>query len=624
MGAWDNYDNKKSKKSAWAKYDKNSPETLKAVVDEKAQLRSQGLPVSTKKTRATPTWGGNILRDILKVPATLLARPGQALAAAKGFTPEEQKLKSSYLGDIETVRNKKDVVKDLGRGIELISYGVGVGAAKNALGATAKTSAKQIAKRLAVEGAASGFVGSTGRVITEDKKGWEAIKDIGIGTAGGAVLGGALGYAGGRIAGKTLSAEERALERAFGKGGKALIPDAGTPPSTYRDPKTKLLPAPKIELPSPEVAASQRKINEISLPKAEERVLSPLEKTAKQFNSRKDFIDFEINKANEYNRLVESGNISKGKNPIDILKLKPEPFPVKSPQVNRARNFSDKAKFIQNEISFLKRTKQKVTSSLLKKAEKSWDIAHTPLKAVSNKTSTAKLNKVRVPSEKELSKVWDNIHTYEDVKTNPVNKGAITKTPEIQYDATTGEPIKTQPSSTIETPTPNQSSTVNTETPEFKAIVEEGASVLDKTDPERFTKGNRELYSETVYSDIAKDPEKVKRIAMGSKEATTNGVPADAYYAIAKNEAVKSGDFKLMEELANSDVGSISGQKLEANKLTQEGDIIDTLREIKRARADKIKLSKKELSKQENELFTKIKTAVKNSSDEAIKDLICK
>lgn len=163
------------------------------------------------------------------------------------------------------------------------------------------------------------------------------------------------------------------------------------------------------------------------------------------------------------------------------------------------------------------------------------------------------------------------------------------------------------------------------ETPDFKAKVSEGETVLDNhyNNPDA-SPGSHKLYSETVYNDITKDPERVRRIAMGSNEATTNGVPADAYYAIAKNEAVKSGDVQAIKDLANSNVGSISGQKLEANKLTQEGDIIDTLRDIKKARAKAVGVSEEAIKKQETTFVQKLKTSVKNLSDDIINDLICK
>lgn len=229
---WDKeYGTSKPKKSKinWEK--EYNPTGFKERIDtEKADLRSKGLPVSVRDDRSAPTKGGSILRDILKVPATLLARPGQALGAIQGLTPEEQTVKSKYLGDIKTVQTGKDVLSDVGRGLELVSYGVGIGAGKNILAQSGKQAAKQIAKRTALEGAIGGFTGSAGRVITNQSGNLKQdLKDIALGTGIGTIAGGVLGYAGGRLGGKLLSAEERAMERAVGKGGKFNIPEVGTP-----------------------------------------------------------------------------------------------------------------------------------------------------------------------------------------------------------------------------------------------------------------------------------------------------------------------------------------------------------------------------------------------------------
>lgn len=183
------------------------------------------------------------------------------------------------------------------------------------------------------------------------------------------------------------------------------------------------------------------------------------------------------------------------------------------------------------------------------------------------------------------------------------------------------------------TETPIPASIPKDAIPEFKAKVDYGAKVLDDVNPESANKGNHKLYSETVYGDIAKDPERVKRIAMGSGEATTNGVPADAYYAIMKNEAAKSGNVKLIKELSNSNVGTISGKKLEANKLTQEGDIVDTVRDIYKARAKAVGVSEEALKRNEKTLVEKLKSEVKVMLDkiptkqemnDIINSLVCK
>lgn len=123
--------------------------------------------------------------------------------------------------------------------------------------------------------------------------------------------------------------------------------------------------------------------------------------------------------------------------------------------------------------------------------------------------------------------------------------------------------------------------------PEVQAQIKEGADAITKQMPESVSTGNNELYSQKVYEDITADPEKVRRIALG-QEVPTNGVPSDAYYAIMKNEASKSGDLELIKELANSKVATSSSKKLNANKLATEDNIVDIIKDIQTAKSSKL------------------------------------
>lgn len=123
--------------------------------------------------------------------------------------------------------------------------------------------------------------------------------------------------------------------------------------------------------------------------------------------------------------------------------------------------------------------------------------------------------------------------------------------------------------------------------PEVQAKITEGADAITKQMPESVSTGNNELYSQKVYEDITADPEKVRRIALG-QEVPTNGVPSDAYYAIMKNEASKSGDLELIKELANSKVATSSSKKLNANKLATEDNIVDIIKDIQTAKSAKL------------------------------------
>lgn len=205
--AFKNGNKKPSKSSATLSYDsfKAQKEKTATTQAQRADLISKGEAVSVNKNKAAPSFVGNIVRSVAKPIATLLVRPGQALASAKGFTPEEQTVKSKYLGDIKTSQNAKDVLKDVGRGFETVSNGVGIGAVKSIGTNVAKQTALQVAKRVAVEGAAAGFIQGVGSGLEQGKTGkdllWESAKNAGLGGAGGFVLGGA----GAKIFGKNAT-----------------------------------------------------------------------------------------------------------------------------------------------------------------------------------------------------------------------------------------------------------------------------------------------------------------------------------------------------------------------------------------------------------------------------------
>lgn len=258
MGIFDELDKKKSstKKSSsgiFAELDKQKEKAAKiaAVPAEKELLRSQGKAVSTRSDRATPTFGGEILRGIAKPAVTLMARPAQLTAALMGWDENQQTLKSGYLGDIKTSKSGKDVVKDVGRGLELVSNAVGVGALRNVGRNAVKQGAIQVAKRAGIEGLAAGFIQGVGSGISEGKTGkdllWNAAKSTGFGGLGGFLVGGAGAKLMGTKTPEKLAqqAEEAANMRALKKYGEQTIPGVGVPDANYRDPKTLRLPAPR-------------------------------------------------------------------------------------------------------------------------------------------------------------------------------------------------------------------------------------------------------------------------------------------------------------------------------------------------------------------------------------------
>jgi len=130
-------------------------------------------------------------RGIIKPVATLAVRPIQAVKALSGATEEEQAINLPFLGKIETSTSAKDVVKDIGRGIETVSLGLGGGAAKTAIKGAAKGTFGTVIKAGAKEGAKIGAVGGFGVGLAEEGKVSGALK----GAAIGGVAGGAFGAA---------------------------------------------------------------------------------------------------------------------------------------------------------------------------------------------------------------------------------------------------------------------------------------------------------------------------------------------------------------------------------------------------------------------------------------------
>ncbi len=128
----------------------------------------------------------NVAKDIARPVVTMAARPFQLGKALAGATPEEQAVNIPGFGRIESPQTGSDVIKDVGRGLETVSLGVGGGAVKAGF--------KQVVKKGAVEGAKSGALFGAGQAL-EEKGADTSIEDIASKTAVGGVLGGAFGAA---------------------------------------------------------------------------------------------------------------------------------------------------------------------------------------------------------------------------------------------------------------------------------------------------------------------------------------------------------------------------------------------------------------------------------------------
>lgn len=174
----------------------STPQTVSQPIEETRQGRiEQGLPVSVNPGKAAPTKAGEFVRGLIKPVATLLARPYQVGLAIGGASPEKQTIHSKYLGDIEAPTTAKDVVKDVGRGLETVSLGIGGGGAANLAKGVTKEAITKLAVQGAKEGALAGALGSGGAAIEEGKPLGKVLGQTAIGTAAGGTIGGVLGVA---------------------------------------------------------------------------------------------------------------------------------------------------------------------------------------------------------------------------------------------------------------------------------------------------------------------------------------------------------------------------------------------------------------------------------------------
>lgn len=208
----------------------------------------------------------------------------------------------------------------------------------------------------------------------------------------------------------------------------------------------------------------------------------------------------------------------------------------------------------------------------------------------------------------------------------PIIKGRVTA-PKI--DPQTGIPM------TSKTPTNKATTKPNTTTPSkvISNVAPEQAQQIVPEQPSQFKPGTREFYNETITKDFEVDPKRVEDIALGFRTDTTSNVPTDAYLAFLKNKADETLDLDLIEKLKKSKVSSVSGQKLESNKLAREGNIVDITKEVEDALLKKRGISKNSIDKEAQDIANKIsevfdslknQTVTKNIVVDALEAIKCK
>jgi len=255
-------------------------------------------PVVKQKTAAgrVISGAGKIVKETLKPVATLAVRPLQAAAELSGASAETVDANTKRMFDdwvAPTPKSGKDVVKDIGRGIQTVALGVPVAGRAASLG-----------RRLA-QNAAAGSAFGVGASLEQGNK------LISKETAKQAIVGGALGAA--------IPEGFTALGRLFKTKPKAVVPDVvekeivgtGDIPTKTIEPEIKQ-PAIQTTEPTPQKSLQRSEI-----------IQPPNEQKAKQQKKIRDDIEVLSEKFDE----TEDPKFNKGtfegwKQEVDMLSTK--------------------------------------------------------------------------------------------------------------------------------------------------------------------------------------------------------------------------------------------------------------------------------------------------------------
>ncbi len=162
-----------------------SPEKITAMeLKRKSEMDGTPAPVEQKPDGILKSMAKGIISPV----ATLAARPIQLGAELLGASSETvDRVSNKVSGGLvaPTPKGIKDVVRDVGRGAEAISLGVGGGG-------VVKAGLKGLVKEGAIQGAKGGALYGGGSALEQGKGVGGVIKDTAIGGLSGGVLGGAI------------------------------------------------------------------------------------------------------------------------------------------------------------------------------------------------------------------------------------------------------------------------------------------------------------------------------------------------------------------------------------------------------------------------------------------------
>lgn len=328
---------KKSSKSLYAKF-KEEQNKVKPTFNQ----RMTGEPVKQKDGTFKATTG--VIDVISGLPFVgPFARMGNTLGQSMAYNKLDDKTRE-YLAkssEVDTIfpdlkKKKSEIVFDAGEAmLDAATGGISGLYRKGAVNtlklsplkarnlADLKLTRNQIMKRLGIEtavntGAAYGY--EVGQNVKEDKKGLQVLKP-GYGTPLTAVLTAVMGSKG------ATDLSNKILDNKIKNPPKFNIPNIPDPdinripgvnsPTVEQLVKGgRALPAPRkpneipIEMPSPEISASQRKLNEVPRVEIPQAVKSPAIKEAEQFMSKQDYINYKLENDTNYKNLIKNKKLS--------------------------------------------------------------------------------------------------------------------------------------------------------------------------------------------------------------------------------------------------------------------------------------------------------------------------
>lgn len=634
----------------------NAKLRLPTIQEQKDVLISEGKPVSLKSNQVEPTMGGNLLRSLIKPVADVATSAVNTAQVALG-KKETQPFTSPYLGKVEGLgkvdvfksplapENLKTIKKSVGTGAELASYlaygGIGTKVAKGAVSKLTETAAKDTFKEyvkkalpsLLKEGALTGVAQTGGSQLSENADtgkefSWkQALTDVALSTALTplAALGiqRALGTSSKKILDARAGVPKSEIEaniRAFGQSTRPPVPPAGLPPTGYVNPKIPLLEAPKniIELPGRGILESQQKIRDLSVPNNQTTPnLSPIQKEANQFNSKKDFINFRLDLQNNYKKLTSDSKVTGAeKSGVSTSNIKSEPFPYKPKNQleTRVSKFKTLKEAIENEIGFYLRTKQKTPKNITSRVTTAWNNVNKKIKEVKQpEREFNKTPKVKEYSEKELSDIWEESHRYpEEIKPTVKQKSNMVTLPKI--DQATGLPVEA-PKVNPDVPTqkespindiPTQTETPKTDIPNEK--IDSDAEFLQKLSDDVDNPDKKTFVAQSArFNELLQSNKEGLLDYVRGKGADDPVLTRSGALQLLQKHADDIGDTDLSDRLSFLVQGTKEAQELVSNKIVKNKTTADIQREARAIRAKALGISEAQLKKEEFTIMQELK-----------------